>query len=75
MVDLGNELDDDVGNAINFSLLAHKINLVMQSFGNLENRMDEEAITQLFRLGAVESKHFLAKLLLHALREVVKQTE
>jgi hypothetical protein len=47
----------------------------VQSLGNLEDRVNEEPITQLFRLGAVEPKHFLTKLLLHALREVVEETE
>ena len=38
------KLHYDVGNPIYLALLAHEVNLVVQSLCNLENRMYEEAI-------------------------------
>ena len=37
--------------------------------------MDQEAVIQLFLVRAVESKHFLAQLLLHVLREVIEESK
>lgn len=75
MVNLLDELDDDVRYAVNFLLLAHEINLVVQSFRHLEDRVDEESIVEFVRTRAVKAKHLLTQRLFHALWEVVQQAE
>ena len=74
VVNFFDEVDDDVGDAINFFLLAHEVDLIVESLGHLEDGMNQEAITKFFRRCAVETKHLLTKLLLHVLREVVKES-
>ena len=47
----------------------------MQCFSNLQDWIDKEAVIKFLFLLTEKGKHFFAKLLLHRLREVVKQTE
>ena len=66
---------NDCGNSVNFSLLTHEVDLVMQSLSNLENGVDQEAIIQFLRLSAERVKQLLAKLLLHVVWEIVQKTQ
>lgn len=75
MVNLFDKFYDDLGNAVNFRLLTHEIDLVVQSFSDLENRVNQETITQHILLRAVKTKHFFAKLFFHSRREIVEKTE
>ena len=52
IVDFSDDSHDDGGNPVDLSLLTHKVDFVVQSLGNLENGVDQEAIVQFLRLGA-----------------------
>lgn len=75
MVDSLDDLANDLGNAINFSLLGHVIDLIVECLGNLEDGVNQETIIKLASLLTEEGQHLLAKFLLHSTREVIEQRE
>ena len=73
-VDLGDDFADCLRNTLDLLLRTHRVYLVMQSLGYLEDRMDKETVLQLGMVVYEELKHHLTELVLHTDWEVVQQT-
>ena len=52
IVNFSDDSHDNGRNPVDLSLLAHKVDFVVQRLGNLENGVDQEAVVQFLRLGA-----------------------
>jgi hypothetical protein len=65
MVDSPDNLANYFRNSVDFTLLRHEIDFVMQSLCNLENRINQESIVQLLLLLTEKSYHLLTELLFH----------
>ena len=65
MVDSPDNLANYFRNSVDFALLRHEIDFVMQSLCNLENRINQESIVQLLLLLTEKSYHLLTELLFH----------
>jgi len=57
VVDSPYNFANNLGNSVHFALLRHKVNLIVQSFGDLENRVDQKAIVELLLLFAESRNH------------------
>jgi hypothetical protein len=71
MVYLTNDSHNYFTDTVTLAIVGLEINLIVESFGHLEQRVNEESVIQFTLLLAEKAQHHLAQLLLHTGWEVV----